>query len=52
MSRTDPQRLHDYLSHIVAAISRIGDYTAGMDLDAYLADWKTQDAVVRNLSRG
>jgi uncharacterized protein with HEPN domain len=49
MSRTDPQRLADYLQHILDAIDNIREYTAGATLDTYLADRKTQDAVVRNL---
>jgi uncharacterized protein with HEPN domain len=48
MSRSDPLRLRDYLEHIAQAISNIGEYTAGMNAAAYLADKKTQDAVVRN----
>ncbi|MBX3586722.1 MAG: DUF86 domain-containing protein [Ramlibacter sp.] len=49
MSRNDPLRLRDYLEHIVQAVTRIETYTAGMDQQAYLADAKTQDAVIRNL---
>jgi uncharacterized protein with HEPN domain len=48
MSRSDPLRVRDYLEHIAQAIANIRDYTAGMDAAAYLADRKTQDAVVRN----
>ena len=48
MSRGDPLRVRDYLEHITEAIANIRDYTAGMDAAAYLADKKTQDAVVRN----
>ena len=48
MSRTDARRLRDYLDHIVGAIDTIVDYTRGLDEAAYLADRKTQDAVVRN----
>lgn len=50
MSRGDPQRLADYLGHILQAIDSIRDYTSGATLDSYLVDRKTQDAVVRNLS--
>lgn len=49
MSRSDPLRVRDYLEHIAQAVARIGTYTAGMDQPAYLADAKTQDAVIRNL---
>ncbi len=49
MSRVDPRRLADYLQHILEAIDNIRDYTAGATLETYLADRKTQDAVLRNL---
>ncbi|WPH12441.1 HepT-like ribonuclease domain-containing protein [Variovorax paradoxus] len=49
MSRGDPQRLADYLGHILQAIDSIRDYTSDATLDSYLIDRKTQDAVVRNL---
>jgi uncharacterized protein with HEPN domain len=48
MSRGDPLRVRDYLEHIAQAIANISEYTAGMDAATYLADRKTQDAVVRN----
>ena len=38
-----------YLDDILEAIARIQEYTAGMDYNAFMADKKTQDAVVRNL---
>ena len=46
MSRVDPQRLGDYLRHILEAIDNIHIYTAGMDMSAFMADRKTQDAVI------
>jgi uncharacterized protein with HEPN domain len=49
MSRTDPRRIDDYLHHILEAIDNIQTYTMGMDLAAFMADRKTQDAVIRNL---
>lgn len=49
MSRADALRVADYLQHILEAITNIQDYTKGMDLDAFMADRKTRDAVVRNL---
>lgn len=49
MSRADPLRIADYLRHILEAIDNIQDYTAGTDLAAFMADRKTQDAVIRNL---
>ena len=49
MSRADPLRIADYLEHVIEAINSIQEYTAGMDLAAYMADRKTRDAVIRNL---
>lgn len=49
MSHANPLRIADYLQHILEAIDNIQDYTAGMDLDAFMADRKTRDAVIRNL---
>jgi uncharacterized protein with HEPN domain len=49
MSRTDPLRIADYLRHILEAIDNIQAYTAGSDLAGFIADRKTQDAVIRNL---
>ena len=48
MSKTDSLRLMDYLEHIVVAIERIQTYVEDMDEVEFLADVKTQDAVVRN----
>lgn len=48
MSRSDPLRVDDYLGHILEAIDNIAEYTADMDLVAFLLDKKTQDAVIRN----
>ena len=42
-------RVADYLQHALEAIDNIQDYTAGMDLDVFMADRKTRDAVIRNL---
>lgn len=49
MSRVDSRRVADYLGHILQAIDNILEYTTGATLEGYLADRKTQDAVVRNL---
>jgi uncharacterized protein with HEPN domain len=49
MSRADPLRVADYLRHIVEAIDNIQAYTAGMNASGFMADRKTQDAVIRNL---
>lgn len=49
MSRADPLRIVDYLTHILDAIARIQEYTSGMDRAMFMADRKTCDAVIRNL---
>jgi len=38
-----------YLRHMLDAISKIEEYTAGMDEPAFLSDDKTKDSVVRQL---
>lgn len=38
-----------YLDDIIEAIDRISEYVKGMDYEAFAADQKTIDAVVRNL---
>ncbi len=43
-----PQRLTDYLSHILEAIERIEEYVADMDEMTFLGNKLVQDAVVRN----
>ncbi len=48
MSRLDPQRLPDYLQHIVDAIARVQRYVGSLSEADFLQDEKTQDAVVRN----
>lgn len=47
MSR-DPQRLSDYLAHILQAITNIQTYTDDMDEAAFLRSQLVQDAVIRN----
>ena len=49
MNRAHPLRLADYVQHILQAIGNIQDYTAGMDMAAFMAYRKTSDAVIRNL---
>ena len=48
MSR-DPQRLPDYLGHILEAIERIQHYVDDMDEVGFLNSKIIQDAVIRNL---
>jgi uncharacterized protein with HEPN domain len=38
-----------FLDDILEAVTKIRDYTAGLDYAAFIKDSKTQDAVVRNL---
>jgi uncharacterized protein with HEPN domain len=47
MSR-DPQRLQDYLSHILLAIKRIQEYCSDIDELGFLKSQLIQDAVIRN----
>jgi uncharacterized protein with HEPN domain len=49
MSKADELRVMDYLCHIIDAIQRINRHIGTMDLDTFLRDEKTQDAVIRNL---
>lgn len=48
MSR-DPQRLADYLAHILEAIERVERYTEDMDQLGFSDNPLVQDAVIRNL---
>lgn len=48
MNRAKVLRVPDYLGHILEAIERIYLYIEDMDEVAFLADRKTQDAVIRN----
>ncbi len=38
-----------YIDDMLESISRIRDYVLGMSFDEFIADLKTQDAVLRNL---
>jgi uncharacterized protein with HEPN domain len=38
-----------YIATVLECIDLIKDYTSGLTLETFLADRKTQDAVVRNL---
>ena len=42
-------RLADYLGHILTAIRRIEEYTAGLEVESFRADEMVQDAVIRNI---
>lgn len=45
---TPTPRLPDYLRHMQVAAQQTLEYTAGMDLAAFLADFRTQHAVLFN----
>lgn len=44
-----PERHEEYLGHILEAVAKIARYMGSLDKPAFLADDKTQDAVIRNL---
>ena len=44
----DPQRLGDYLAHMLEAIERIEEYVSDVDEMAFLDNRLVQDAVIRN----
>jgi uncharacterized protein with HEPN domain len=44
---TAPRDFRDFLDDIAAACRAVIDFTAGLDLDAYLQDAKTRFAVMR-----
>ena len=44
----DPQRLGDYLAHMLEAIDRIEEYVSDMDEMAFQGSRLVQDAVIRN----
>lgn len=48
MSESENPRLADYLRHVHDAILRISRYVENINEAGFLADEKTQDAVIRN----
>jgi hypothetical protein len=45
-----PERVEDYLDHIVEGITRATDYLGGVrDFEAFQRDPRTQDAIIRNI---
>lgn len=44
-----PERHEEYLEHIIVAVEKVKSYTATLEKAAFIADEKTQDAVIRNL---
>lgn len=49
MTKADPLRIPDYLSHILEALNRIFVYIEDMDEVGFLQSTLAQDAVIRNL---
>jgi uncharacterized protein with HEPN domain len=45
-----PERVQDYLEHILEALERIQRYTADKSADEFMASTLLQDGVLRNLS--
>jgi uncharacterized protein with HEPN domain len=49
MKPRHPERVPEYLQHIITAIDRALDYTRAMDFAAFEKDTRTQDAVIRSI---
>jgi len=49
MTTVHPERVPEYLQHIIEAIDRAIRYVAGMNATAFQQDTRTQDAVIRAL---
>lgn len=49
MTKTDPLRIPDYLTHIIEALRRIFEYVKDIDESEFLKNALIQDAVIRNL---
>ena len=49
MKSKHPDRVPQYLQHILDAIDRAISYAAGMDFAAFEKDTRTQDAVIRSI---
>jgi uncharacterized protein with HEPN domain len=49
MTRKRALRVPEYLQHILDAIDRATSYVAGMDVEGFEADTRTQDAVLHSL---
>jgi uncharacterized protein with HEPN domain len=49
MKSQHPDRVPQYLQHIIGAIDRASAYVAGMDFAAFEKDTRTQDAVIRSI---
>lgn len=49
MKQRHPERVPEYLQHIVTAIDRALSYTESMAFAAFEVDTRTQDAVIRSI---
>ena len=49
MKPNHPQRIPEYLQHILDAIDRATSYVSGMDFSGFEGDTRTQDAVIRSI---
>ena len=49
MTPKHARRVPEYLQHILDAIDRATGYIAGMELEAFQRDTRTQDAVIRSI---
>lgn len=49
MKRRHPARVPEYLQHSVTAIDKAIGYVGDMNRDAFQADSRTQDAVIRSI---
>ena len=49
MKRRHPARVPEYLQHIIDAIDKAIGYVGDMNRDAFQADSRTQDAVIRSI---
>jgi uncharacterized protein with HEPN domain len=50
MKHPHPERVEDYLAHIIEATARVADYVRPLpDIDAFAQNLQIQDAVIRNI---
>jgi uncharacterized protein with HEPN domain len=49
MKSKHPGRIPEYLQHILDAINRALGYVAGMNVESFNRDTRTQDAVIRGI---
>jgi uncharacterized protein with HEPN domain len=49
MKSKHPDRIPEYLQHILDAINRALGYVAAMNVESFSRDTRTQDAVIRSI---